>query len=65
MHKVESQHQEIGQASLEPLLDFVWALGHNEEITALIYNVIDAINKDSSLKKTFLKQSYYQFSHCF
>lgn len=62
-YRVESQHLTIGQASLEPLLDFVQALGHDKEITGLICNDTDAIDKLSSLK-TFLKQSYYQFSHC-
>ena len=62
-YRVESQHLTIGQASLEPLLDFVQALGHDKEITGLICNDTDTIDKLSSLK-TFLKQSYYQFSHC-
>lgn len=60
----ESQHLAIGQASLEPLLDFVQALGHDKGNHCLICNDTDAMDKLSSLK-TFLKQSYYQFSHCF
>lgn len=35
------------------------------EITALTYCDTDAIDKHSSLKKTFLKKSYYQFFCCF
>lgn len=63
-YRAESQHLAIGHASLEPLLDFVQSLGQYKEITALICNDADAMDKLSSLK-TFLKQSYYQFSHCF
>lgn len=64
-YRAESQHLAIGWPSIfrsSPWL--IQALGHDKEITALICNDTDATDKLSSLK-TFLKQSYYQFSHCF
>lgn len=50
--------------SLEPLHDCFCALEPHVEIAVSVHSDSDATDKHSCLKKTFLKQLYYQFSHC-